>query len=151
MLSQEIKDRAFRILELRDHSAKELKNKLIQKGEDPDESAECVAWLEEIGVIDDERYAAAVVRRYVAKGYGAGRIRTEFTRRGIDRELWENALEEMPEEKDALDKMVQAKLETLPDRKELKKFTDKLLRRGFSWDEINEALNRNRAEEGLRY
>ena len=151
MLSQEIKDRAFRILELRDHSAKELKNKLIQKGEDPDESEECVAWLEEIGVIDDERYAAAVVRRYVAKGYGAGRIRTEFGRRGIDRELWENAFEEMPDEKDALDKMVQAKMETLPDRKELKKFTDKLLRRGFSWDEINEALNRNRAEEGLRY
>ena len=151
MLSKEIKDRAFRILEMRDHSAYELKNKLVQKGEDPDETEECVAWLEEMGVIDDGRYAAAVVRRYVAKGYGAGRIRLELSRRGIDRELWDGAFEEMPEEKEALDKMVQAKLQTLPDRKELKKFTDKLLRRGFSWDEIKEALDRNRAEEGLRY
>ena len=151
MLSKEIKDRAFRILEMRDHSAYELKSKLIQKGEAPDETEECVAWLEEMGVIDDGRYAAAVVRRYVAKGYGAGRVRMELSRRGIDRELWDDAFEEMPEEKEALDKMVQAKLQTLPDRKELKKFTDKLLRRGFSWDEIKEALDRNRAEAGLRY
>jgi len=151
MLSQEIKDRAFRILELRDHSAAELKEKLIRKGEDPAAAEECAAWLEELGIIDDGRYAGAVVRRYSAKGYGAGRIRMELAKRGVSRELWDDALEEMPEEKDALDKMVRTKLETMPDRNELKKFTDKLLRRGFSWEEIKEALDRNRAEEGLHW
>ena len=150
MLTQELKDRAFRILEIRDHSAAELREKLIRKGEDADAVDECVTWLMSLGIVDDERYAGAIVRRYSAKGYGAGRIRTEFVKRGIDRSLWDTAFEELPEEKTELDGMVEAKLASAPDRKELKRFTDKLLRRGFSWSEIKEALDRNRAEERLR-
>jgi len=149
MLSQEIRDRALRILEIRDHSAKELTDKLVRKGETPEDAEACVAWLCELGFIDDERYAAALARRYTAKGYGAGRIRQELAKRGVDRALWEDALGALPEEKNELDRLVQANLGGLDDRKELKRFTDRLLRRGFTWSEIREALARNRAGEGI--
>ena len=38
-------------------------------------------------------YAAQVVRYYSAKGYGERKLRDELYRRGVPRELWDEALE----------------------------------------------------------
>ena len=54
-----------------------------------------------------------------------------------------DALEEMPEQDDKIDRLLRTKLRSNePDRAEIKKATDFLLRRGFGWDEIKSALAR---------
>ncbi|MBQ4427711.1 MAG: regulatory protein RecX [Oscillospiraceae bacterium] len=138
------KERALRLLEKRQMSRRELIKKLVEKGED-EKSAEYAADLmERIGAINDREYAGAVARHYKRMGYGSGRVRQELLRRGIDRELWAEAIDEAPENSGKLDALLERKLRNadLSDRKEVKKATDMLLRRGFSWSEIKEALGR---------
>ena len=107
-------------------------------------------WLQSRGFLNDERYAGMVVRHYAGKGYGAGRIRQELQRRGISRELWEDALQEMPEQDDRIDSFLASRLKDSGDRTQVQKVSAALLRRGYSWEEIRAALARFRAdwEEG---
>ncbi|MBO5557124.1 MAG: RecX family transcriptional regulator, partial [Oscillospiraceae bacterium] len=62
------RDRALELISRRPLSAKELRDKLLQKGEDEDAADYCVSWLTEHGFLNDESYAAAVARHYAAKG-----------------------------------------------------------------------------------
>lgn len=139
------RERALEYLSRRPMSCAELKKKLIEKGEDEDVAEYCVGWLSEHGLIDDESYAAAVARHYAAKGYGPGRVRTEFSRRGIARELWDSALDAMPENVDKLDRFISSRLHDPDDRDEVRRVSQALFRRGYSWDEIRRALERHRA------
>ena len=142
-LPEQAKARALRILERRDVSRKELTDKLTAKGESPEDAAAVADWLEDLGVINDARYAGMVVRHYAAKGYGKSRIQNELYRHGIGKELWEEALEQYPEQEETIDRLLRARLKHPdPDRAEIKKATDALLRRGFSWSEINAAKDR---------
>ena len=139
------RERALEYLSRRPMSCAELKKKLIEKGEDEDVAEYCVGWLSEHGLIDDESYAAAVARHYAAKGYGPGRVRTELSRRGIARELWDSALDAMPENVDKLDRFISSRLHDPDDRDEVRRVSQALFRRGYSWDEIRRALERHRA------
>lgn len=137
------KERALRMLSTRQMSRKELTDKLTQKGESPEAADAAAELMERVGAIDDGEYAGTIVRHYSKKGYGAGRIKNELSRRGISKELWDEALRQMPESDDTLDALIERKLRGRePDKKELKKVTDMLLRRGFSWSEIKSALGR---------
>ena len=140
------RERAIEMLSRRSMSRAEMVKKLIEKGEDEDTAEYCADWLVEHSLIDDESYAAAVVRHYAAKGYGAGRVRAELGRRGISRELWENALSSMPENDDKIDRFISARLTDPDDRDAVRKISQALFRRGYSWDEIRSALERHRAE-----
>jgi len=137
------KDRAFRIISNRNMSHDEMRKRLIEKGETPEVAEETADWLEDIGILNDTEYAGMIVRHYTARGYGAGKVKNELFRRGVDRSLWEDALEQIPENSDAIDKFIAARLKNgKPDRAETKKVSDALFRRGFSWDEIRSALSR---------
>ena len=46
-----------------------------------------------MGFLNDALYAEQVVRHYSAKGYGLRKLRDELYRRGVPRELWDEALE----------------------------------------------------------
>lgn len=142
------REKALEILSRRPMSRKELKTKLLQKGEDEAVAEYCVQWLSDNRLIDDESYAAAVARHYAAKGYGAGRVRAELSRRGIDRELWDDALEQMPENESKLDRFIAARLKDPEDRDQVRKISAALYRRGYSWEDIRSALNRFHAETG---
>lgn len=151
----EVKEKALRLLSGRPMSRKELVDKLTarprkresgEQEEPPDrEAAQAVAdWLEELGYLNDEEYAKSVVRHYSAKGYGARRLRDELCRRGVPREFWEEALAEAEESDECIDAFLAKKLRgTEPgDRKALKRASDALARRGYSWSEIRDALAR---------
>lgn len=134
---------AARLASGRMMSRKELTERLDRKGIAPDTAAEAVDWLESLGAVDDAAYAGAVARHYAAGGYGPGRVRQELQKRGIPRELWDSALAQLPDSAAAIDKFLQSKLKgKTPDRTTLKKLSDALLRRGFSWNDIRPALNR---------
>lgn len=145
------RDRALEMVSRRLMSEKELRDKLIRKGESEENADYCVNWLSENGFLNDETYAAAVARHYAAKGYGAGRVRTELSRRGVSRELWEDAVEAMPDTDSKLDRLIASKLKKPDDRDEVRKLSSALYRRGYSWDEIRSALARYNAETDEEY
>ena len=139
----ETKLRAAHMASSRMLSKKELTDRLRRKGAEPDEAAEAAERMEELGAVNDSAYAGVVVRHYAAMGYGRGRVEQELYRRGIPKELWEEALAELPDSADAIDAFLRGKLKgRKPDRAELKRLSDALLRRGYSWNEIRPALNR---------
>ena len=124
-------------------SRKELTDRLGRKGIDLDTAEETADWLESLGAVDDAAYAGVIVRHYAASGYGPGRVRQELQKRGIPRALWDEALTQLPDSADAIDHFLRKKLGgRTPDRAMLKKLSDALLRRGFSWNDIRPALNR---------
>ena len=124
-------------------SRKELADKLNRKGIAPDTAEEAVEWLTSLGAVDDAAYAGVIARHYAASGYGPGRVRQELQKRGVPRELWDDALSQLPDSTDAIDRFLRRKLGgRTPDRAALKKLSDALLRRGFSWSDIRPALNR---------
>ena len=141
------KSRALKILNARPMSEKEMRDRLTEKGESPENAVSCVEWLCEMGLINDESYAGTVVRHYAAKGYGVSRIRQELSRHGVPRDLWDTALEQMPGQDDKLERFIRARLTDAEDRAQIKKISDALYRRGYSWDEIKSAINHIKSEE----
>ena len=139
-------ERAVEMISYRPYSCKELQDKLINKGIDPEIAAWCPEKLKDMGLMDDARYAASLVRHYASRGYGAGRIRAEFSHRGIARELWEEALQQLEETEPAIDRLLHSRLKDPSDRDQVRKATASLARRGYSWDEIRSALKRMEAE-----
>lgn len=141
-----LKGKALELLSRRPLSAKELNDKLVQKGADPKSAAVCVRWLLDQRLLDDKSYAAAVARHYAARGYGPGRIRQEFSRRGVPRDYWDEALGQRSDNTEKIDKLIAARLHDPDNRDEVRKVTAALFRRGFGWDEIRAALARFSAE-----
>ena len=139
------REKALELVSQRQMSASELNKKLRDKGADEETADYCVQWILERGLLDEERYAAAVVRHYTAKGYGEGRVRQELMRRGVPRDLWDDALSTMPEDTSRLDRLVASKLRDPGDRDAVRKLSASLYRRGYSGEEIREALERARA------
>ena len=140
------REKALEYISRRRMSCRELEKKMLDKGYDEHTAAYSVSWLLEHGFLNDESYAGAVVRHYAAKGYGPGRIRAELSRRGIDRELWDTALEEFPEGTSKIDKFISSRLTDPEDRAQVQKITAALYRRGHSWEDIRRALRRFSAD-----
>ena len=136
------RQKALELLSRRPHSRKELKDKLLRRGIDEEDAEDCVAWLAEHGFLDDGEYAGAVARHYAAKGYGAGRVRSELQRRGIDRELAADTLSDLPDNSGKIDAFLARRLHDPSDREAVRKVSAALFRRGFSWEEIRAALHR---------
>ena len=130
-------------------SAGELRRKLRDKGAPPEMAERAAARLLELGVLDEKAYAAMVVRHYAAKGYGRRRLEQELSRRELPRELWEEALEGLPDSREQLDELVRKRLGgASADRAALNKLAGSLLRRGYSWEEVRAAIGRC-ASDGL--
>ena len=147
-MSEEARNRALRLLDKRDYSRKMLLDKLTEKGISPADAEEAADWLCSVGLVDDRRYAGLVVRHYAAKGYGERRVRDELYRRGVPKELWDEALAEMPEQDDALDRLIRSKLGGKePSKENLSRVSAALQRRGYGWQEIREAIERLNIEE----
>ena len=135
-------EHAVRLLNIRPMSRKELARKLTEKGEDKDISENVSERMAELGLIDEPSYAGAVVRHYGGKGYGRSRIISELIRRGIPRDLFEEALKEMPDQEDKIDSFIRRRLSDPSDKKEIKKISDALFRKGYSWSDIRAAFER---------
>lgn len=137
-----LKEKALELLSRKPMSRRELEIKLEQWEAGEEERSEICCRLEELGFLDDGRYACQVVRHYAAKGYGVRRLRDELYRRGVARELWDEALEQCEDCSEQLDAFLEKKLKGSCDPKEIKRASDALARRGYSWSEIREALHR---------
>ena len=137
----ETRVRAANMISSRPLSRRELIRKLGEKGAAESDAEAAADWLEEIGALNDAEYAVMLVRHYGGMGYGEAKIRDELYRRGVPRELWEDALAASPDAQEAIARVIAQKTKgrTL-DEKGRKRLSDMLLRRGFAWRDVRAAL-----------
>lgn len=140
--SKMTRGRAAALLSVRPLSEYELKKRLKEKGGSQRDAEDAAHRMKEIGAVNDREYANMTARRFAARGYGAAKIKDEFFKRGIPRELWDEVLSQYSANENEIDRFLNQKLKGTADKKEIKKAADALYRRGFSWDEIENALDR---------
>ena len=135
------KMRAVRIVSASSVSKRDLEERLVRKGEDPEQAREAVQWMEDLHLIDDREMAHSIVRRCISKGYGVARAKQALYEKRIPREYWEEALEDYPDQFETIMEFLQGRLNSKSDEKEIRRAIDALLRRGHSWRVIRKALN----------
>ena len=138
-----LKEKALALLACKPQSRRELERKLKEWEASEEESAAICDRMEELGYLNDASYAALVVRHYCAKGFGEKKLRDELYRRGVPRDLWDGALAQAADPAESIDAFLAGRLAgKTPDRKELSKVSAALLRRGYAWPDVKDALRR---------
>ena len=87
------RSRALGLLARREHSARELKAKLIQRGHGDREAGETVEALRSRALQSDPRFAESIARSRSRQGYGPRRIRAELKSHGLPEAAIRAALE----------------------------------------------------------
>ena len=134
------KMRSVRIVAASNVSRRDLEERLIRKGERPDQAKKAVEWMEELDLVDDARTAAQLVSQCVRKGYGIGRARQALYEKRIPKEYWDEALADYPDQSDYIMNYLQSHLVAGWEQKDLKRVVDALLRRGHNYGEIRRCL-----------
>ena len=150
-------DRAATMLAARGRAARDLEKMLVRKGEQPELARKAVERLTAQGFLDDAVYARSFVR---SKSSGAGlarrRLEQELGRKGVDRAVVAEAIDEVFEEEErdeaaSAEALARKRSRTLRDadpRATRRRLYAYLARRGYSVDVINEALDRVGASDG---
>lgn len=134
------KMRAVRIVSASSVSKSDLQRRLVQKGEKQSDAQQAVAWMSDLGLLDDEKTARQVVERCIAKGYGLARAKQALYEKQIPKTYWDAALFDYPDQQDKILSFLQSRLKENWNEKDLRRVTDALLRRGHSYQEIRKAL-----------
>ena len=134
------KMRAVRIVSASSVSKRDLEQRLVHKGEDPEQAKQAVQWMSDLNLLDDRKTAEQVVQRCISKGYGIARAKQALYEKRIPKEYWDEALEDYPDQQDAILSFLRSRLGENPTDKELHRATDALIRRGHSYGQIRKAL-----------
>ena len=136
------KARAVRIISAASVSKRDLERRLTEKGETPEDAQNAVRWLAALKLLDDAETARQIVARGAARGYGTERIKQTLWEKRIPKQYWDEALETLPDMTEALESFLRSRLGEEPDEKTLRSAAQAAARRGFTWSEIHEALER---------
>ena len=134
------KMRAVRIISASNVSKKDLQQRLVQKGEDPEQAKQAVTWLSEMDLLDDRKTAEQVVSVCIRKGYGLARAKQALYEKRIPKEYWDEALADYPDQQEAICSFLRAHLGSDWDEKTLRKTIDALIRRGHNYGNIRKCL-----------
>ena len=144
-------ERAVKMLESRARSARDLRKRLILKGEPEALVDQAIARLIELRYLDDAAYARMVARGKIeGSGWSGHRLRQELWKRGVDRTIAEDALREvsgeLEETQDAqLEKLALKQAVKLRDAEPLarrRRLVAYLARRGYDLDDVLKVVNR---------
>lgn len=135
------KMRAVRTVAASSVSKAELERRLVHKGEDPTHAKEAVSWMQEMRLVDDLETAKQIVSRCVSKGYGKARAKQALYEKRIPKEYWDKVLADYPDQSEKIKEFLENKLGSSRDEKAIRKVTDALLRRGFTYGQIRQGLN----------
>ena len=136
-------NKASDLLATRDHSEKELLQKLRQKGFAAG-AEEALEKLKNYGYLDDSRFALRFAQELQrVKHYGKKRIEQELFRKGVSREIVSDTLEQLSFDEDALTALIERKyLRQLDTEQGVWKTIAALQRLGYSFSEIRAALQK---------
>lgn len=135
------KMRAVRIVSATSVSKRALEERLVQKGEDPDQARQAVQWMEELNLVDDQTTAEQVVRSCIGKGYGPSRARQALYEKRIPKQYWEKAMEGYPDQSEKIEAFLRSRLDADSDDKQIRRAVDALIRRGHSYGAIRKVLS----------
>ena len=135
------KMRAVRIVSATSVSKRDLQQRLIQKGEDPEQAREAVQWMSDLSLLDDSKVAEQVVARCISKGYGLARAKQALFEKKVPKEFWEDALTDYPDQEEKIEDFLRARISDPRDLREVKKAVDALMRRGHSYGAVRRVLN----------
>jgi len=142
-----IRDYALYLIEFKDRTEKELRDKFREKGYDKNDTEDEIEFLKNYGYINDKRYAEHFTHDAInIKKWGKMRIRTELLRKGVDRETIDNIIEDafFEVENDLVLTQMQTRFKNsdFSNIKERTRIFNFFMRRGFSPDEIKGAMNK---------
>ena len=142
-------DRALNMLAFQARSARDLRRRLVQKGEDPAHVDAAIERLVANGLLDDASFARQFARSRVA-GQGASkrRLQQDLFKRGVGREVADEAIAEVlsdegVDEGEVVERVARKKARSLAQldaptrRRRLYSF---LARRGYEADAIRRAM-----------
>ena len=137
------KEKALYLIEYRNRTKKELFDKLVVLfGESASERA--IERLEELGLINDEKYAREYAEILLdRKGFSRQRAEFELMKKGIDKDIIEEILDELePDPVEQIKKLLETKFaRRLSNEKDLAKTVNSLKAMGYRWSDINDVLN----------
>lgn len=151
--AEEIKLICLRLLGQREHSKKELLNKLVLRGYEDADVSRVINDLSQQGFQDDFRYAENYARCRTEKGYGPIRIDYELRQRGVATAEIEDIMQKQAGNWIKQLELVYNKKYTqqvVSDRGEMEKRRRFLLQRGFSAAMINDLFKRLNSKTTMR-
>ena len=134
------KMRAVRIVSASAVSKRDLENRLVRKGESQEQAKAAVQWLSDLNLVDDRQTARQIVDSCIRKGYGLQRAKQALYEKQIPKQLWEEALEDYPDQTDRIADFLRTKLRDPDDPKQVRRAIDAALRRGHSYGDVKRAL-----------
>lgn len=134
------KMRAVRIVSASSISKQSLQQRLVQKGENPEQAKQAVQWMSDLKLLDDKKTAEQVVHRCIVKGYGLSRAKQALYEKRIPKEFWAEVLMDYPDQTEKIVAFLTSRLGEHWEEKDLRKAIDALLRRGHSYSEIRRGL-----------
>lgn len=148
ILPKRAKMRSMKLLQNKDYTEKQLRDKLQQGGYPEEVIEEAVSYMKSYRYIDDDRYAAAYMEYHI-ENKSRQCIIQELLKRGISRECVErqwNHLERMGvkgNEEEMIRSILEKKhyFEKQADIKEQRRIYAFLMRRGFSGNLIKKIIN----------
>jgi regulatory protein len=142
-------DRALNMLAFQPRSARDLKRRLVQKGEEAPNVDAAIERLVEKGILDDAQFARQFTRSRVAgQGSSKRRLQQDLFKRGVEREVADEAIAEVlsdegVDESEVVERVARkkarslAKLDGPTRRRRLYAF---LARRGYEGEAIRRAM-----------
>ncbi len=140
-------------LDIRDHSEREIRQKLSRKYDEQSVDT-AVEKLLDLGLVNDRRYAELLTRElFERKKYGKNRVKSELFRKGIATDTINEVLEAYEEEnepnsvKRIVDIIEKKYYNKLLDEKSRQKVFAALVRLGYSFSDIREAMSEFSSDE----
>ena len=146
MRFKEAKDSAYRLLSYRMRSVSEMKKRLKDKSFSTDEIENTIDHLLKLNYLNDQEFCRAFSNEKVKlKKIGPFLLKPDLFKHGLDTELIDNCINEIYNQYNIqdliefhLDKKKIIKKELL-DKKDKKRLDNYLIRKGFNWEQINNA------------
>lgn len=142
------KEKALWLISYRDHSSKELTEK-IRRTCDEVSAQKAVDRLEELGLVNDEAFARRYARQLLFTKHMSKKAAVYYLiQKGIDKDLAEEVLDEIPvDTNEEIRVVINKKYKNIIDEKTKKRAVAALQRLGYRWEDIKSVLNEYEEED----
>ena len=151
VLTRKAREKALYLLSYRDHSRKQLFDKLKRTSSDTIADVICDK-MEEIGLLNDEVYSQKLAHHLLkVKKQSEIKVRFELKKAGISEHLIEQAISEnYVDARDTITAIIAKKYKNKLDNPDnIRKTLASLMRQGFSYDDVKSAVNRYITNGGI--
>lgn len=144
------KEKAIWLISYRDHSKKELADK-IKRTCDEESADKAVERMEELGLVNDESYALHYAQKLIfTKHMSKNAVVYELARKGIDKELAAEILEEIEvDSSEQIRIIIDKKYRNISDEKIRRRAVAALQRLGYRWDEIKGVIEEYAEDDSI--